>query len=39
MLPLLGALGDGAWLAEQTQRARTGRLFVAIPMFLAAGNA
>jgi SAM-dependent methyltransferase len=39
MLPLLGALGDGAWLAEQAERARTGRLFVAIPMFLAAANA
>ncbi|MBC6462496.1 methyltransferase domain-containing protein [Actinomadura sp. HBU206391] len=27
-----------AWTAEQTERGRTGRLFVAIPMFLAAGT-
>jgi ubiquinone/menaquinone biosynthesis C-methylase UbiE len=26
------------WVGEQTQRARNGRLFVAIPMFLAAGT-
>jgi hypothetical protein len=41
MLPLLAALAgddDAAWLAEQYERARTGRLFVAVPMFLAAAR-
>lgn len=38
-LPVLANLGgDGAWLAEQTARAREDRLFVAVPMFLAAGT-
>lgn len=29
---------DEAWLAEQVERHRTGRIFVALPMFLAAGR-
>ncbi|AEM85051.1 methyltransferase domain-containing protein [Streptomyces violaceusniger] len=29
----------GAWCAEQRERARTDRLFLAVPMFLAAGTA
>ncbi|EOD58973.1 methyltransferase domain-containing protein [Amycolatopsis vancoresmycina] len=38
-LPVLANLGgDGAWLAEQTARARDDRLFVAVPIFLAAGR-
>ncbi|MEU4252728.1 methyltransferase domain-containing protein [Amycolatopsis sp. NPDC026612] len=38
-LPVLANLGgDGAWLAEQDIRAREDRLFVAVPMFLAAGT-
>src|SRR5262245_5493182 len=38
MLPLLGTIGDGDWLDEQATRARDDRLFVAMPMFLAAGT-
>jgi hypothetical protein len=37
-LPVLGAIGDGAWLAEQAARAREDRLFLAVPIFLAAGT-
>ncbi|WP_206794889.1 methyltransferase domain-containing protein [Amycolatopsis sp. MtRt-6] len=38
-LPVLANLGgDGAWLAEQTARAREDRLFVAVPIFVAAGT-
>ncbi|MEV6449115.1 methyltransferase domain-containing protein [Amycolatopsis sp. NPDC051716] len=38
-LPVLANLGgDGAWLAEQAARARDDRLFVAVPIFLAAGT-
>ncbi|WP_103352656.1 methyltransferase domain-containing protein [Amycolatopsis sp. CA-128772] len=38
-LPVLANLGgDGAWLAEQTGRAREDRLFVAVPIFLATGR-
>lgn len=39
VLPVLADLGgDGAWLAEQTARAAADRLFVAVPIFLAAGT-
>ncbi|HET6710131.1 methyltransferase domain-containing protein [Amycolatopsis sp.] len=39
VLPVLANLGgDGTWLAEQTSRARADRLFVAVPIFLAAGT-
>ncbi|KDN18580.1 methyltransferase domain-containing protein [Amycolatopsis rifamycinica] len=39
VLPVLANLGgDGAWLAEQEARARDDRLFVAVPIFLAAGT-
>ncbi|TDD90749.1 hypothetical protein E1298_12670 [Actinomadura rubrisoli] len=36
--PLITALGDGqgAWLEEQRERARADRLFLVIPMFVAA---
>ncbi|QKV72837.1 methyltransferase domain-containing protein [Amycolatopsis sp. Hca4] len=38
-LPVLANLGgDGAWLDEQTARARADRLFVAVPIFVAAGT-
>ncbi|MEV5716574.1 methyltransferase domain-containing protein [Amycolatopsis mediterranei] len=38
-LPVLADLGgEGAWLAEQAARARDDRLFVAVPIFLAAGT-
>lgn len=37
-LPILADIGDGAWLDEQAARARADRLFVAIPIFLAAGT-
>ncbi|WP_103339310.1 methyltransferase domain-containing protein [Amycolatopsis sp. CA-126428] len=38
-LPVLANLGgDGTWLAEQAARARDDRLFVAVPIFLAAGT-
>jgi ubiquinone/menaquinone biosynthesis C-methylase UbiE len=38
MVPMLGTIGDGDWLDEQVARARDDRLFVAVPMFLAAGT-
>ncbi|MGV9361311.1 methyltransferase domain-containing protein [Amycolatopsis sp. NPDC003731] len=38
-LPVLANLGgDGAWLEEQSARARDDRLFVAAPMFVATGT-
>lgn len=37
-LPVLATLGEGSWLDEQAARARDDRLFVAIPIFLAAGT-
>lgn len=38
-LPVLANIGGaGAWLDDQTERARNGRLFVAVPIFLAAGT-
>lgn len=38
IVPMLGTIGDGDWLDEQVARARDDRLFVAVPMFLAAGT-
>ncbi|WP_410643725.1 methyltransferase domain-containing protein [Amycolatopsis sp. lyj-346] len=39
VLPVLANLGgDGSWLDEQAVRARDDRLFVAVPIFLAAGT-
>lgn len=39
VLPVIGTLTDDQdWLAEQAERARTGRLFVALPMFLASAT-
>ncbi|MEV7095477.1 methyltransferase domain-containing protein [Amycolatopsis sp. NPDC051045] len=39
VLPVLANLGGaGAWLDEQATRARDDRLFVAVPIFLAAGT-
>lgn len=35
----IGREAADTWIAEQRERARTGRLFVAVPMFLAAGTA
>jgi SAM-dependent methyltransferase len=37
-LPALSAIGDGDWLDEQVKRAKDDRLFLAMPMFLAAGT-
>jgi SAM-dependent methyltransferase len=37
-LPVVSSIGDGEWLAEQTALAQDDRLFLAIPMFLAAGT-
>jgi SAM-dependent methyltransferase len=37
-LPVLATLGEGTWLDDQAARAREGRLFVAVPIFLAAGT-
>ncbi|WP_433527723.1 hypothetical protein ACQPZ2_33985 [Nocardia pseudovaccinii] len=38
-LPMLADIaGEGAWLDGQVARARDDRLFVAVPMFLAAGT-
>lgn len=37
-LPVLADMGEGAWLDEQAERARRDRLFVALPVFLAAGT-
>jgi hypothetical protein len=39
VLPVLANIGgEGAWLDDQAARARDERLFVALPIFLAAGN-
>lgn len=38
ILPMLGTIADGDWLDEQAELARHDRLFVAVPMFLAAGT-
>jgi len=38
MLPMLGTIADGDWLDDQVTRARDDRLFVAVPIFLAAGT-
>lgn len=39
MLPLvMGFTEDAEWIAEQTERARADRFFVAIPIFLASGQ-
>lgn len=37
VLPMLAGMADGPWLDDQTDRAARDRLFVAIPVFLAAG--
>lgn len=37
-LPMLHTIGDGEWFAEQVALASADRLFVAVPMFLAAGT-
>jgi ubiquinone/menaquinone biosynthesis C-methylase UbiE len=37
-LPTLADIGDGDWLDEQAARARADRLFLAVPIFLAAGT-
>lgn len=37
-LPMVATIGDGDWLAEQTTRAERDRLFMAVPIFLAAGT-
>jgi ubiquinone/menaquinone biosynthesis C-methylase UbiE len=37
-LPMVATIGDGDWLAEQTARAERDRLFMAVPIFLAAGT-
>jgi ubiquinone/menaquinone biosynthesis C-methylase UbiE len=37
-LPMLGTIGEGDWLDEQAERARNDRLFLAVPIFLAAGT-
>jgi ubiquinone/menaquinone biosynthesis C-methylase UbiE len=38
-LPTLAAMaGEGAWLDEQTARARDDRLFLAVPIFVASGT-
>nr|WP_042187859.1 methyltransferase domain-containing protein [Kibdelosporangium sp. MJ126-NF4]CEL17298.1 probable methyltransferase [Kibdelosporangium sp. MJ126-NF4]CTQ91473.1 probable methyltransferase [Kibdelosporangium sp. MJ126-NF4] len=39
MLPFVGAFTDDqGWLADQAERARTGRFFAAVPMFLASAT-
>ncbi|MGI8329533.1 methyltransferase domain-containing protein [Actinomadura scrupuli] len=38
ILPMLATIGEGAWLDDQAARARDDRLFVAVPIFLAAGT-
>ncbi|MBP2325453.1 ubiquinone/menaquinone biosynthesis C-methylase UbiE [Kibdelosporangium banguiense] len=39
VLPVLANIaGEGTWLDDQTARARNGRLFVAIPIFIASGT-
>lgn len=37
-LPMLASFGQDAWLDAQAARARNDRLFVAVPIFLAAGT-
>ena len=37
-LPVLASMGEGPWLDEQADRAARDRVFVAIPVFLAAGT-
>ncbi|SHN35047.1 Methyltransferase domain-containing protein [Cryptosporangium aurantiacum] len=37
-IPVLATLGEGAWLEAQAARARDDRLFVAVPIILAAGT-
>ncbi|MCO1655591.1 methyltransferase domain-containing protein [Pseudonocardia humida] len=37
-LPVLAGIGEGDWLEEQAARARDDRLFVALPIVLAAGT-
>ncbi|MGW4720693.1 methyltransferase domain-containing protein [Nocardia sp. NPDC004260] len=37
-LPMLANIGEGAWLDDQTIRARNDRLFAAVPIFLATGT-
>ncbi|WP_280387056.1 methyltransferase domain-containing protein [Nocardia wallacei] len=37
VLPVLATIGEGAWLDDQRTRARDDRLFVAVPIFVAAG--
>jgi ubiquinone/menaquinone biosynthesis C-methylase UbiE len=38
VLPVLADIAEGPWLDDQAARARDDRLFVAIPIFLAAGT-
>ncbi len=38
VLPVLAGLGEGPWLEDQARRAREDRLFVAVPVFVAAGT-
>lgn len=38
VLPMLAGLTDGPWLGDQVDRAARDRLFVAVPVFLAAGT-
>ncbi|MGB3437782.1 MAG: methyltransferase domain-containing protein [Actinophytocola sp.] len=38
VLPMLAGMAEGPWLDDQVERATLGRLFVAIPVFLAAGT-
>ncbi|WP_280269938.1 methyltransferase domain-containing protein [Nocardia wallacei] len=38
VLPVLATIGEGAWLDDQRTRARDDRLFVAVPIFVAAGT-
>jgi SAM-dependent methyltransferase len=37
-LPMLATIGEGSWLEDQAARARTDRLFVAVPIFLVSGT-
>lgn len=38
VLPMLAGMAEGPWLDDQVERAARDRLFVAIPVFLAAGT-
>jgi hypothetical protein len=38
ILPILGTIGEGDWLEQQALLAENDRLFVAVPIFLAAGT-